>query len=265
MAETKSSTTKAASASKAPAPVQGGNGLAIAALVVGIVAFVFGWTPFFGFLAGATAVVLGIIALKKRLNKGMSIAGIITGGLAVLWSIVMTILFVISIAIIGTAGVAYEGALKDANGALSQYTAENKALIDAKKDYKKGETATFGHYEVKVNNVKRDYVPEESYYQAGDGKEYVVVSVTVKNLSDDTQSISTYDFTLNEEGVLNDASLFVDVEPTFDGGSLTSKASLTGNIVFEVTKGADGLKLQYETSVYDINAGVKNLVYTLEI
>jgi len=261
MAENKSSATKVTAA-----PAHVSNGLAIASLVTGIVAFVFGWAPFFGFVAGVAAVILGIISLKKLQNKGMSIAGIITGGLGALWSIIVTALFIISIVAIGAAGVTYGGVLKEANQALDQYNSENKALIEAKKDFKKGETAVFGHFEVKVNSVKRDYVPEDSYYQADDGKEYVVVSVTVKNVGTESENISSYDLQLNDAGTANGSSFLVEVDPTFDGGDLTPKASLTGNLVFEVTKGSTDLKLQYETAAYDMDAsGVKNLVFTLEV
>ncbi|MEV8339485.1 hypothetical protein [Leucobacter sp. NPDC077196] len=66
-------------------PVQP-KGLAIAALVVGIASLVFFWAWFIGILGGIAAVILGIIALKKRQSKGMSLTGIITGGVAVLVS-----------------------------------------------------------------------------------------------------------------------------------------------------------------------------------
>jgi hypothetical protein len=65
-------------------------GLAIAALVVGIVAFLTGLVPILGAIIGAAAVVLGIIALRRHQSKGMSIAGTALGGIAVISSIVVT-------------------------------------------------------------------------------------------------------------------------------------------------------------------------------
>ena len=67
------------------------GGLALAALIVGIAAFLFGLIPVFGALVGITAVVLGFLALRKQQSKGMAVAGIILGGLAVLSSIGMTL------------------------------------------------------------------------------------------------------------------------------------------------------------------------------
>lgn len=266
MVENKSTPTQEAPAAPVNAPVHvPGHGLAVAALVSGIVAFVFGWAFFFGFVAGAAAIVLGIIALKKSAaNKGMSIAGIILGGLGALWSIVVTIFFVISLVALGTIGVASGGAIQQANNALGQYNAQNKALIDAKKDFSKGETATFGHFEIKVTNVTRNYVPTDEYSQAGAGKELIVVGITAKNVSSQSDSISKYDLKIDDNGVLNDAS-FTTVDPTFDGGTLLTNASVSGNIVYEVTKDSTSLKLHYETYAYDLSSGVKNLDYTLAI
>jgi len=83
------------------APIQP-KGLAIAALIVGIVSLVFCW-PFFGVIGiagGIVAVILGIIALRKAQSKGMSLTGIITGAVAIVGGIIWLIL---SIAVIGVA------------------------------------------------------------------------------------------------------------------------------------------------------------------
>lgn len=71
------------------------QGLAIAALIVGIVAFFIGWMPFFGFLVGMTAVVLGIIAIVKKQPKGLAVTGLVLGGLAAATSIVITIVAIL--------------------------------------------------------------------------------------------------------------------------------------------------------------------------
>ena len=65
------------------------SGLAIAALVLGICGIVFSFccvgAPF-----GIAAIVFGIVALaKKAFPNGMSVAGIIMGGVSILLSIVM--------------------------------------------------------------------------------------------------------------------------------------------------------------------------------
>ena len=72
-----------------PAAVQpvhhGGSGLAITSMVLGIVSVVLFIVWFVALPLAITAVVLGIISLvKRRPGKGMSIAGLATGGFALL-------------------------------------------------------------------------------------------------------------------------------------------------------------------------------------
>lgn len=69
--------------------VSRGNGLAIAALVLGVLAVVLFWTVIGGFLLGLLALVFGIIGARKarggRAPHGaMSIVGAVLGGLALI-------------------------------------------------------------------------------------------------------------------------------------------------------------------------------------
>lgn len=66
--------------------------MAIAALIVGIVAFVMGWIPFFGLVVAAVGIVLSILALRQPRGKGFGIAGVILSGLAALTGIGMLLL-----------------------------------------------------------------------------------------------------------------------------------------------------------------------------
>ncbi|MFD6284807.1 DUF4190 domain-containing protein [Streptomyces sp. NPDC060205] len=70
------------------------NGLAIAALVLGIAACVFFWTVFGGILLGLVGLVLGIIAARRARggrapHRGMAIVGAILSALAVIASSVI--------------------------------------------------------------------------------------------------------------------------------------------------------------------------------
>lgn len=76
----------------APAPVRGTNGLAVAALVIGILGLVFFWTIIGGALGGILAIIFGILGIRRSstvlAGKGMSIAGIVTGALGLIGAIV---------------------------------------------------------------------------------------------------------------------------------------------------------------------------------
>ncbi len=73
-------------------PLQGinppeSNGMAIAALVIGIGSMVLAIIPVIGFLSwilSPLAIILGAIALRKTVGKGLAIGGIITGVIGVL-------------------------------------------------------------------------------------------------------------------------------------------------------------------------------------
>ncbi|HMM62037.1 MAG TPA: DUF4190 domain-containing protein [Candidatus Saccharibacteria bacterium] len=238
---------------------QSAGGLAVAAMVVGIVGLVFCWVPFLGLGAGITAVVLGIIAIKKAQNKGMSIAGLVTGGIATLINLVIVFFLIAGLALFGGAATIYGNAVNEASK-------EAKAQDSAKKDFDKGETAKFGQFEVKVNSVKRDYVPENEFQRAGEGKELIVVNVTVTNTGD-SKSFTGYDLDLSADGISDSMSFTTTVEPEFTGGTMDKGATATGNLVYEIAKGASDLKLKYESYGFDYTgtAGFKNYTYTLKI
>ncbi len=86
------------------------KGLAIAALIVGIASLVFFWFWILGLLGGIAAVILGILALRKRQSKGMSLTGVITGGVAVLASIGVLIF---SLFVLGSVMNAAGGAMSE--------------------------------------------------------------------------------------------------------------------------------------------------------
>ncbi|WP_336658851.1 DUF4190 domain-containing protein [Leucobacter sp. USHLN153] len=91
-------------------PVQP-KGLAIAALVLGILSLIFVWVPIAGFIGGVVALILGILALRKGQHKGMSLTGIITGALAAIIGLVVSILFFVGLSMLG-------GTLDDAQQAV---------------------------------------------------------------------------------------------------------------------------------------------------
>ncbi len=231
------------------------NGLAIAAMVVGIVAVISGWIPLWGLLVSAAAIILGSLALKRAGGKGMAITGIVTGGVGAIWALFVTVFFVLAI----IAGVT---AADRAQQSAVERDRETQSLVDGKKDFSKGETAKFGNeLEVKVNSVERNYNPGASY-TAEDGKEYIVVNITMKNISEKSKYVMMSDFTVVDNGMTERYS-FVPVTNELDTGSLAAGGSTTGNLAFEVTSGATDLKLQYSLSVFDSSYKSKDINYTL--
>ncbi len=227
------------------------NGLAIASLITGILAFLTGFF-FIGFALGIAAIVLGAIGLRKPGGKGMSIAGIITGALGLLTSLIFG---AIALLALFTGGVA----LNQISAEVDEYNRDQQSLLDAKKDFLRNETGIFNNLEVTIRGVERNYQPENEFFGPEAGKELVVVDLSVKNTDDEQESISSYDFSIVSSGVATSPA-FATAEPAFESGSLGKNATLSGKIVFEVPAGATDLKLQYSTF-----AGLKTIVYTIEL
>lgn len=103
----------------APAPQQG-NGLAVAAMICGILAIVLFWVPVLGWILALLGVIFGAIGISKAnkvgKGKGMAIAGLACGVLSVIISIAVIFLFV--------------SAAKDVDKRLKQMEKENQQQIE---------------------------------------------------------------------------------------------------------------------------------------
>jgi hypothetical protein len=75
---------------------QGGNGLAVASLVLGILSLLFVWIPLVGMISWVLSIVglvLGLIGLGKPEGRGLAIAGSICSGVGLVACIGWVILF----------------------------------------------------------------------------------------------------------------------------------------------------------------------------
>src|SRR3954469_953858 len=80
----------------APAAAPATGGLAVAALVIGIVAIVLSFTVVFGFVLGGLAIVFGAIAISRARtpgggSKGMGVAGLVLGVVAIVFAVLMLV------------------------------------------------------------------------------------------------------------------------------------------------------------------------------
>lgn len=105
----------------APAP-RLPKGMSVAALVLGIIAVLNCWLPIVNIIAivfGIIALVLGIVGMNKAKKgtaggKGMSIAGIVTGALAIVFSVAISALFVVGLgAAMNESGITYEDVMNE--------------------------------------------------------------------------------------------------------------------------------------------------------
>lgn len=74
-------------------PVKDKKGFSIAALVLGIMAILLSCLCFISVPCGIVAIILGVLGIKSS-KRGMSIAGITTGGIGIVISIILLIVFI---------------------------------------------------------------------------------------------------------------------------------------------------------------------------
>ena len=103
---------------QAGAPVPPSNGSAIAALILGIISFLSGWT-LFGMLPGLIAIITGAIGAKKPYLRGAAIAGLILGILGFLSGVLLIVLIAILATTVTEAGLG--GFLEEIMNMLSLY------------------------------------------------------------------------------------------------------------------------------------------------
>lgn len=233
----------------APAPTAPA-GLAITALVIGILSFLVGWVPVLGILAGLVAVVFGVIALALRQSKPMSIVGLSLGSVAALTSLVVTI----GLANLGD--VATEAARSSSS--TSQSNEESPRAADEssttptpatendgstrESPLPLGSTVTSKDWTVTVNSVNLDAtqaLADANLFNqpATEGHIYILVNITATYTGDDPQGSSpmtsvtyispdgnTYDG-LTDMAVAPDS--FDLLSPLYQGASTTGNRALS--------------------------------------
>ncbi len=260
----------------APYKVNNG-GLAIAGLILGILSLSTGWISFLGFGLGVTAFILSIIALKKKQNKGMSITGIVTGSIAIVWNIFVTIFFIIALFGFIFAAAVSEGStnhnrtnirdtvLKYSSGSGStsgQITASGSSVR-----FKKGETAIFDKFKIKVNSIQRNYTASgSSSFKPDAGKELILINLDITNNTDQATSFYISNLKISDDG---EESMYhygiVTLENRIKTESYIPRETKTGQIIYQVTKDSTKLKLYQETTSYNIAHIQSKIIYTLDL
>ncbi|GAA4876844.1 DUF4190 domain-containing protein [Saccharopolyspora cebuensis] len=76
------------------------NALALTSMILGIIGVVLSFVPVIGMVSwvlGPLAVIFGIIGIRKQIGKGQALAGLITGGIAIVVCIVWTVMTVVTV------------------------------------------------------------------------------------------------------------------------------------------------------------------------
>ena len=118
-------------------------------------------------------------------------------------------------------------------------------------EFKVGDVISFDDKEVTVTNVTRNYNTGNQFSKPKDGKEFVKVTVEIKNKSKNDISYGTYDFKIKtDNGVLESTSWSASLDDSLSLGDLAENGKIKGSMVFEVPKGDKNLSLRYSPSFW---------------
>lgn len=217
------------------------------------------------FFFSVAGLIVSIIANNKSKAAGFKNTAAVVGiWLNAVFTVLGLLAMIFWVVVIGVA--ISSGELDDSNP-TSQQEAESTPA-DVKTEFKKGETAQFGNLEVKVNKVERNYTSTNRFSTPDEGKEFILVNVTIKNIGEEPESVSPFAFDINENGAAEGSAFVSDIPEKLESKTLSPGASVTGNVPYEVTKDATGLKLQYEAGAIvgeGSDTEYKRFTYTLEI
>lgn len=118
------------------------------------------------------------------------------------------------------------------------------------KDYTQDQVVTYEDVEYSIIKVEKTQGTNE-FCKPKDGKEYVKVTVRIKNNSDEKISYNGLDWQMVNANGVEDAwgSYTCDDDDTLSSGELDKGGVVEGVLVWEEPKGDDNLRLRYYSNV----------------
>lgn len=125
----------------------------------------------------------------------------------------------------------------------------NKEEEARQKEYKQNEIAVYKDVSYSITNVERTQGKE--YFEAKDGKEYIVITIKIENKSSEKISYNGLDWKMVDgSGVEDGYALWGgDTNTDLSSGDLNAGGTKTGTIAFEIPKGDKNLTLKYYETI----------------
>lgn len=229
------------------------NGLGTAALVLGIIGFVFAFIPFVNYGTGIIpliGLVLGLAGLAgKGKKKGVATAGAVISGIALIW----TIIFI----------VVYTSAFSHAvNNATTGSSSSSNTKTTAK-TAKMNEVAPDGSFAFTVSGFKCGVptVTDNSGYLSKSAQgQYCELSVSVKNTGNSAQMFdgsNVYLYNSNGQKYTYDSTATTYANPSNDTflNTVNPGNTASGVVVFDVPKEQTPVTAELHESMF--SGGVK--------
>lgn len=227
----------------------------IAALILGIVAFVISLFPFCGiiaFIPAIVGVILGIVALVKKnskMSKAMPIVGIVLSGVSVM--VIIFWFFLIGIGSYNVANKVTERIVEEVES--YDYRYDNYPIYNMK------EEAPVGNRIITVNSVVMS--SGTNHNRPDNGKMFMIVDLSVKNSGNEDIYITPYAFKVVDS--YENVSYKTSYNPQntserIQFTTLTPNETVTGTICFEVDDYDDNFTLIYDD-------GIKNNIVRINL
>lgn len=148
------------------------------------------------------------------------------------------------------------GGSSDANTGTKAGSASTQAAVvtptqAAATKFKQGDVVKVGDaWQVTVNSIKQ-YTSDNEYEQPKDGNQFIVVNVTLKNISAKEQESNTYDFSLRggANGSKYDTAA-VDAINNAPSGKVEPGDQLSGDLPYEVKADEKTFILSFEADAF---------------
>ena len=113
-----------------------------------------------------------------------------------------------------------------------------------------GEGVENGGYELTVHSVTDPLVPSDEFFGPEAGNRWVMVEVSITNVSDEPQDYGSYDFKVKDADNFEYTTGFVDLERELSSGSLPPGDTVRGQVGFEVPVDAAIVRLIYDPGFF---------------
>ena len=229
------------------------KGLAIASLVLGIISILGCWIPFANIIFIVTALVglglgiAGIVSHSKNKNgsMGMSVAGVITSMLAIIFAVLVNILVIFAV---NQNDKDYDNN-DDYHDNDNDWFDFDDNIDDVERTFNIGEVATFetkdGDYTIKVNKVYE--TDDRNSFSNIIANKVVIVEYEYQNISLKDDLLVLFDDAYDNNGLK--LEIYPSTEATY-GGSVSTGKKVVVKEAYALNTSDNFIELEYDDDFY---------------
>ena len=113
-----------------------------------------------------------------------------------------------------------------------------------------GQTIRNGNFELLVHSIEDPYEGSDEFFQPEPGNRWVVVDVSIANVSTEAQDYAPFDFKLKDVDNFEYDPGFVDLPQSLSSGSLLPDDTVRGRIGFEIPASSDIVRLIFNPGFF---------------